>query len=162
MLGHHGDHVAEPAVARAGAQFGDARMKAPGEADGEHQSGLARGRGDGKRAVKIERQRLLDKDVLVRRYRRQRLRLVLTVRRGEHHGVDIGSAQYFIVAVDQDDPLGRGRIPRRWRACACAVARTNRMSSLFPATALTSERPHRPSPTIAARIMAGGNDNYVS
>ncbi len=119
MLGHHGDHVAEPAVARAGAQFGDARMKPPGEADGEHQSRSARGRGDGKRAVEIERKRFLDKDVLVRRYRRQRLRLVLTVRRCQHHGVDIRSAQYLVIAVDQGDPsvaaefLGAGARARR-------------------------------------------------
>ena len=45
----------------------------------------------------------------------------------------------------------RGRSPRRWRACGCRPA-TNRMSSLLPCTAVTSERPQRPSPTMAARM----------
>ena len=92
MLGHHGDDVAEPAIARASAQFGDARMKSPRQADGEHQARFARRGGDGKRAVKIEGQRLLDEHVLARRNGGKRLRLVLAVRRGEHHGVDVRRA----------------------------------------------------------------------
>ena len=81
----------------------------------------------------------------------QRLRLVQTVRRGEHHRVNVGTADDLLVAVDERElVLAAEILGAAARACA---RQTKPMSSLLPATEATSERPQRPSPTMAARIM---------
>jgi len=64
-------------------------MKTPGKAYGEHDAGLARGVNDDVGAGEVERDRFFDKDMFARCRRRERLRLVLAVRRRQHHGVDV-------------------------------------------------------------------------
>ena len=96
-------------------------MEAPGKPDGEHDAGLARGVNDDVGAGKIERDRLFDKDMFARRGRRERLRLVLAVRRRQHHGVDVRIAQDLLVAVGERDVLVAAKILRaRSRACVGA------------------------------------------
>ena len=64
VLRHHRHHAAEPAVMQAFAGFDHRRMKAAVEADRQHDAGLLRGADYGLRAGAVERQRLLDVDVL--------------------------------------------------------------------------------------------------
>ena len=72
--------------------FDHRRMKAPVEADRQHDAG-ALGRGDrGLGARPVERQRLLDMDVLAGDGRGHHLLGVPAVRRRQHHRVDVGVA----------------------------------------------------------------------
>ena len=83
---------------------------------------------------------------------RQHLRLMQTVRRGEHHGVNVGTADDLLVAVDERELVLAAEI-LGGLARVRVHASTKPISSLLPATEATSERPQRPSPTMAARIM---------
>ena len=64
------------------------------------------------RAGKVQGDRLLDEDMLARRRRRERLRLVLAVRRRQHDGVDVRIAQDLLVAVGERDALVAAKILR--------------------------------------------------
>jgi len=101
VLRHHGDDAAEAPVLRAVAEFNKTRMKAAVQADGEHAACRVGGVGNAVRAFEIECKRLFDKDVLAGCDCRQHLRFMQAVRRGEHDGVNVGTADDLLVAVDK-------------------------------------------------------------
>jgi hypothetical protein len=74
------------------------------------------------------------------------------MRRGEYDRVHTGIGEQLFVAVDRGTPC----MPQKSSALARVRvwARTKRSCALLPCTDATSERPQRPSPTIAARIMS--------
>src|SRR5262249_853400 len=98
----------------------------------------------------VERDGFLDVDVFARRNSRDDLRFMQAMGRGQHDRVHIRIGEDLLIAVDQRP--GRGK-----KSSAVARVRvwasTKRRSLLLPCTDATSERPQRPSPTIAARIM---------
>ena len=76
-------------------------MKAAAIADRQRDAGFARRLDRGLRARVIERDRLFHQNVLARRRRLLDLLGVLTVRRGQHDGVDAGIGQDRVEIVDQ-------------------------------------------------------------
>jgi hypothetical protein len=101
VLRHHGDDAAEASILRAGVKLNKTGMKAAIKADGEHAACLVGGVRDVARTFKIKGQRLFDEDVLAGGDCRQHLRLMQAMRRGEHHGVNVGAVDDFLVAVDE-------------------------------------------------------------
>ena len=102
---HHRHHLAELAVGEPLSDLDHGRMKAPVEADRQHDAGALR-RGDrGLGARPVERQRLLDMDVLAGDRRGHHLLGVLAVRRRQHHGVDVAARQRILEAVEHRDVL---------------------------------------------------------
>jgi hypothetical protein len=76
---------------------------------------------------------------------------VLAVRRREHDRVDLGIGEDLVEAVLQRDPvLGAERLGF---GAGAGVPGVKRKAVLCPCTAPTRVRPHRPIPTIAARII---------
>ena len=114
----HRHHLAELAAGEALADFDHGRMKAPVEADRQHDAGAPGGGDRGLGARPVERQRLLDMDVLAGDGRGHHLLGVPAVRRRQHHRVDIGIGQRVLEAVEQRDVflaaivLGIGPRPR--------------------------------------------------
>ena len=113
VLRHHGDHGAEPAIPETVSYLGHRRKEAPAVADRQHHAGLARCRDRGLRAAAVERDRLLDVDVLARGRRRQHLLLVLAMGRRQHDRVDIGIGEDLLVAVGERHALVAAELFRR-------------------------------------------------
>ena len=113
MLRHHGNDGAEPAIPETPAQLHHRRMEAPAVADGEHHACLVRGLDRGIRAAAVERDRLLDMDVLAGGGRRQDLLLMQGVRGGEHHRVDIGVGENLLIAGGERHGLVAAEVFRR-------------------------------------------------
>ena len=88
-------------------------MEAPAVADGEHDACLARGFDCRIRTAAVERDRLLDVDVLAGGGRRQDLLLMQGVRGGEHHRVDIGVGEDLLIAVRERYGLVAAEVFRR-------------------------------------------------
>ena len=106
-------------VGEALADFHHRGMEAAVEADRQHDAGFLR-RGDGLLGARpVERQRLLDMDVLAGRDRGHHLLGVLAVRRRQHHGVDARGCEHVLEAVAQRDASLAAERPRRSRACGC-------------------------------------------
>ncbi len=114
MLRHHRQHIAEPAVGEALANFDDGGMETAAEADRQHDAGVLRGGGDRLRARVIKRDRLLDVDVLAGGSRLAHLRLVLAVRGRQHDRVDARIGENVVVAGgERDSLLGAERLGAR-------------------------------------------------
>ena len=113
VLRHHGNDGAEPAVPETPAQLHHRRMEAPAVADGQHDACLVRGLDRRTRAAAVERDRLLDVDVLAGGGRRQDLLLMQGVRGGEHHRVDIGVGEDLLIAVGERYGLVAAEVFRR-------------------------------------------------
>ncbi len=103
VLRHHRDDLAETPVFQAVSDLDYRWMEAPAETDREQDAGFARGIDRSTRALAIERDRLLDVDVLACRRRRQHLLLVLAMRRREHHGVDVWIGEDVVIAARERD-----------------------------------------------------------
>ena len=101
VLRHHGHDLAELAVCQTVSHFDDRRMEAAIEADREHDTSFPGRIDDGPSARQVEREWLLDVDVLVRGGGLHYLFGMLAVRCCQHDGVDVRIRQYFGVAVDQ-------------------------------------------------------------
>ena len=148
----HRHHLAELAVGEALADLHHRGMEAPVEADRQHDAGLLR-RGDDRLGARpVERQRLLAHGCACRRRSRPS-----PARRA---GCAASRARRRRCSCRRECPRsGRrsGMFFSRQKSSALARVRvwaaTNWMASVLPCTALTSERPQRPSPMMAARTV---------
>ena len=100
MLRHHADDLSQPAVAQPLPQLAERGVKAAAVTDRQDDAGVLRRVDRGLRARAIKRDRLFHQNVFARRRRALDLLGVLTVRRGEHDGVDIGIGQDCVKIVD--------------------------------------------------------------
>ena len=110
MLGHQADDLSQPAVAQPLPQLAERGVKTTAVTDRQYDACLAGGLDRSLSARAIERDRLFDQNVFSRRRRSPNLLRVLTMRRGEYHGVDIGIGQDCIEIVHQTDALGAAEI----------------------------------------------------
>ena len=112
MLGHQADDLSQSAVAQSLPQFAERGVEAAAVTDRQYDAGFLRCLNRGLRARAIERDRLFHQNVFARRRRALDLLGVLTVRRGEHDGVNIGIGQDCIEIVDQTHAFGAAKIFR--------------------------------------------------
>src|SRR5260370_1391378 len=117
VLRHHGDDGAEPSLGETPSHLHHGRMEAPAVADRQHHARLARGLDRPIGAGAVERDGLLDVDVLACRGGRDDLRFMQAVWRGEDDRVYIPIREEFLVAVDQRQLLAAAEsFSRRARA----------------------------------------------
>ncbi len=93
-------------------------MEAPVEADRQHGAGAPGGGDRGFGARPVERQRLLDMDVLAGGGGGHHLLGMPAVRRRQHDGIDIRIGQRVLEAVEQRKYFSRGKTPLHWTASA--------------------------------------------
>ena len=150
VLADHRHDLADPAVGEALADFDDRGVEAAIEADRQHHAGLLRGLDGGFGARPVEGQRLLHMDVLAR------AAAAITCSACRLCGVasttaSIRVGENVLEAASSGMPLLAAELlGARARA---GVRRDESIASVLPCTALTSERPQRPSPMMAARTV---------
>ncbi len=113
VLRHHRDDGAEPPRLEMATQRNHRRMKAPAVADRQHHARPLRRGDSGIRARAVERDRLLDKDMLARGCGGRDLARVLGMRGGKHDRIHIRRAENLLITVDQHHVVVAAEFLRR-------------------------------------------------